>query len=161
MPQHTLLLQVGTGALSLASCSSSPLICAEDAQAQDNRVCLGRKSAWVKGDGGQAWIYTATTTSTPALRGYHAMQKRALVLQESIHLRCCSRMDREPARSSPSSIMFSLISSSLPVKLTPGSKMHMESSHRAKLCSTFPVFSFQSVLITQIMCLNRSCPLYN
>lgn len=67
----------------------------------------------------------------------------------------------EPPGTSPSGVVFSLISSTLLVKLTPGSKRRMESPHRAKLCSTFPVFSFQSVLITQIMCLNRSCPLYN
>lgn len=122
--------------------------------------CLGRKSAWVKGDGGQSWVYTATTTSTPALKvpchagestGSSGEHPPAVLLRNG---------PRAP-RNSPSSIVFSLISSSLSVKLTPGSKMHMESPHRAKLCSTFPVFSFQSVLITQIMCLNRSCPLYN
>lgn len=95
------------------------------------------------------------------------MQKTMPVLQEgNVHPSSHSGMDHlqgenQPPGTSPSSIVFSLISRTLLVKLTPGSKMRMESPHRAKLCSTFPVFSFQSVLITQIMCLNRSCPLYN
>lgn len=147
----------------LAQPSSNPPVREEDAQAhEDNRVHLGRKLPWAKGDEGQAWIYllphqlsagsTHVGEGTSSSGEEHPLGElfRNGHLQEETSL-------RRPALAA----LFHLLSSTLLVEPTPGSKMPMERPHRAKLCGTFPVFSFQSVLITQIMCLNRSCPLYN